>query len=105
MNKNIVLYGNIILLLLLSILSTNELAYSKREDDDINRDESKESAAVAISITATILVLLNIVRTNLMSNMEKYNVYYYGILSLLVIIYGYIKLSYYTFFNYIMNQK
>lgn len=103
MNKNIVLYGNIILLLLLSILSTNELAYSKREDDDINRDESKESAAVAISITATILVLLNIVRTNLMSNMEKYNVYYYGILSLLVIIYGYIKLSYYTFFNYIMN--
>jgi len=102
-NKDIVLYGNIILFLILSLVSVNELK-SVPDDNDPYRNETKETIKTATLFLATLIVLFFTVgQISVPSKMENWQTYYFSGIALLGLVYGYIVMSYNRVFNYLMQ--
>jgi hypothetical protein len=103
-NKDIVLYGNIILFLILSIVSITELKDVPENDDDPYRRKDLETVKSVVAILATIIVLfftIGQITTPLL--MENWQSYYFGTIGLLALVYGYTAMSYFRVFNYLMK--
>jgi len=103
-NKDIVLYGNIILFLILSIVSINELKNLPEDDDDPYRNKTKESIKSFVIILATIIVLFFTAgQISVPLQMESWKTYYFGVIALLILVYGYTAMSYNRVFNYLIQ--
>lgn len=102
-NKDIVLYGNIILFLILSLVSVNELK-SVPNDNDPYRNQTKETIKTATLFLATLIVLFFTVgQISVPTKMESWKTYYFGGIALLALVYGYTVMSYNRVFNYLMQ--
>jgi len=97
------IYLNILLFFVLTIVVVNNYQTQTKESDDPHRNKGIETSKLWISIVLLFSILGYIVLYFTKNITEGIDVYYYGVLGILASVYGYISLSSYRLFNYVMN--